>query len=57
MSQIRLGEAAALAPLIPATARGEATRRKLINAAEDEFGSKGFHLASVSSVTQRAGVG
>ena len=57
MSQTPSAGAAALAPLIPATARGEATRRKLISAAEEEFGSKGFHLASVSSVTQRAGVG
>lgn len=44
-------------PLVPATARGEATRRKLLAAAEEEFGSKGFHAASVSSITLRAGVG
>ncbi len=44
-------------PLIPATARGEATRRKLMNAAEEEFGAKGFHIASVSSITTRANVG
>lgn len=41
----------------PATARGEATRRKLLDAAEKEFGEKGFHSASVSHITQRAGVG
>lgn len=41
----------------PATARGEATRRKLLEAAEQEFGEKGFTKASVSSITQRAGVG
>lgn len=41
----------------PATARGEATRRKLLAAAEDEFGGKGFHAASISSITTRAGVG
>jgi AcrR family transcriptional regulator len=45
------------APLVPVTARGEATRRKLILAAEQEFGSKGFHFASVSSITARANVG
>ncbi|HSW12980.1 MAG TPA: TetR/AcrR family transcriptional regulator [Solimonas sp.] len=45
------------APIIPATARGEATRRKLLDAAEREFGEKGFHAASVSSITVRAGVG
>ncbi|MDB5988440.1 MAG: TetR/AcrR family transcriptional regulator [Nevskia sp.] len=43
--------------LIPVTARGEATRRKLLNAAETEFGAKGFHSASVSSITTQAGVG
>ncbi len=40
----------------PATARGERTRRKLLSAAEGEFGEKGFHNASISSITQRAGV-
>ncbi|MGQ0622819.1 MAG: TetR/AcrR family transcriptional regulator [Panacagrimonas sp.] len=42
---------------MPATPRGEATRRKLMAAAEAEFGAKGFHIASVSSITTRAGVG
>lgn len=42
---------------IPATARGEATRRKLLEAAEAEFGGKGFHGASVSSITTRADIG
>lgn len=41
----------------PATRRGEATRRKLLEAAELEFGEKGFHTASVTSITLRAGVG
>ncbi len=41
----------------PVTSRGEATRRKLLDAAELEFGEKGFHAASVSSITLRAGVG
>ncbi len=40
----------------PITARGEATRQKLLAAAESEFGEKGFHGASVSSITRRAGV-
>ena len=48
--------ASQLEPLVPATARGEATRRKLLSAAEEEFGSKGFHNASVSSITTRANV-
>lgn len=45
------------APIVPATARGEATRRKLLDAAEIEFGHRGFHAASVSSITTRADVG
>ena len=40
----------------PVTARGEQTRQKLLAAAELEFGEKGFHTASVSSITRRAGV-
>ncbi len=43
--------------LVPVTPRGEATRRKILDAAEVEFGDKGFHTASVSSITQRADVG
>ncbi len=43
--------------LVPVTARGEATRRKLLSAAEIEIGEKGFHVASVSSITTRADVG
>ena len=47
--------ATALPPLPkPVTARGEATRRRLLNAAESEFGTRGYHGASVSSITQRA---
>lgn len=41
----------------PVTKRGEATREKLLEAAEQEFGEKGYHAASVSSITRRAGVG
>lgn len=43
-------------PKVPVTARGEATRRRLLNAAEIEFGDKGYHEASVSSITTRADV-
>src|SRR5690606_31723589 len=41
----------------PSTARGEATRARLLAAAESEFGENGFHAASVASITRRAGVG
>lgn len=41
----------------PSTARGEATRNRLLEAAEAEIARKGFNRASVSSITRRAGVG
>lgn len=39
----------------PRTARGAQTMRKLLDAAEAEFGERGFHDASVSGITRRAG--
>ncbi|HLV11352.1 MAG TPA: TetR/AcrR family transcriptional regulator [Trueperaceae bacterium] len=41
---------------IPSTARGEATRRKLLDAAEAEIGENGYAATSVASITRRAGV-
>jgi AcrR family transcriptional regulator len=41
----------------PLTARGEATRRKLLAAAERLFGRAGFHATSVVEITRTAGVG
>jgi AcrR family transcriptional regulator len=41
---------------VPRTERGRRTLRKLLDAAADEFGEKGFHEASVSSITRRAEV-
>jgi AcrR family transcriptional regulator len=41
---------------IPRTERGRRTLRKLLDASAIEFGEKGFHDASVSSITRRAGV-
>jgi len=41
----------------PSTARGEATRRKLLDAAEAEIGENGFARSSVAAITRRAGVG
>lgn len=43
-------------PLAPVTARGEATRRRILDAAEDVFGEMGYYEASVSEITRRAGV-
>jgi AcrR family transcriptional regulator len=40
----------------PKTSRGRKTRQKLLDAAEAEFGSKGFHDGSISGITKRAGV-
>lgn len=40
----------------PRTDRGRRTLRKLLDAAAEEFGEKGFHEASVSSITRRAGM-
>lgn len=37
------------------TPRGEATRRRLLDAAAAEFGERGFHDASIVSITRRAG--
>jgi AcrR family transcriptional regulator len=34
-------------PLVPATPRGEATRRRLLDAAEDVFGEMGYYEASI----------
>jgi AcrR family transcriptional regulator len=42
--------------LVPVTARGEATRRRILDAAEEVFGAKGYYGASVTEITQRAQV-
>jgi AcrR family transcriptional regulator len=39
----------------PRTERGRRTLRKLLDAAAKEFGEKGFHDASISGITSRAG--
>ncbi len=41
---------------MPKTRRGRETREKLLEAAENEFGERGFHDAAISGITQRAGV-
>lgn len=40
---------------MPRTARGERTRRKLLDAAAAEFAENGFHAGSISAITRRAG--
>src|SRR5688500_6555219 len=40
----------------PRTARGARTMRKILDAARDEFGERGFAESSIVTITQRAGV-
>ena len=51
-------DAASVASLdkTPRTARGRKTLRALLDAAALEFGERGFHEASISAITRRAGV-
>lgn len=49
----QLGTAAAKTPR---TARGERTLRKILDAAREEFGERGFSDSSIVGITQRAGV-
>ncbi|NCP15150.1 MAG: TetR/AcrR family transcriptional regulator [Sphingomonadales bacterium] len=55
-SAAKRAEAACGDAKVPRTERGRRTLRKLLDAAAEEFGEKGFHEASVSSITRRAGV-
>jgi len=41
----------------PKTERGRRTLRRLLDAAGEEFGSRGYHETAISHITQRAGVG
>jgi AcrR family transcriptional regulator len=41
---------------VPRTARGERTLRKILDAAREEFGQRGFSDSSIVGITQRAGV-
>src|SRR5258708_39250483 len=40
----------------PRTARGERTLRKILDAARDEFGERGFGETSIVGITRRAAV-
>ena len=55
-SGAKVADAACGDAKVPRTERGRRTLRKLLDAAAEEFGEKGFHEASVSSITRRAGV-
>jgi AcrR family transcriptional regulator len=41
----------------PKTERGRRTLRKLLDAAGEEFGARGYHETAISHITTRAGVG
>ncbi|MGD9966156.1 MAG: TetR/AcrR family transcriptional regulator [Hyphomonadaceae bacterium] len=41
----------------PKTERGRRTLRRLLDAASEEFGARGYHETAISHITQRAGVG
>jgi AcrR family transcriptional regulator len=51
-----LNEVAASGEKTPRTERGRKTLRRLIEAAAQEFGERGFHEAAITGITQRAGV-
>ncbi|HYI64591.1 MAG TPA: TetR/AcrR family transcriptional regulator [Allosphingosinicella sp.] len=51
-----LGQAAVSADRAPRTERGRKTVRKLLEAAAQEFGRRGYHEAAITGITQRAGV-
>src|SRR5688572_3737208 len=51
---VRQRKAAVIA--LPATARGQRTRQRLIDAAEHVFGELGYHNAGIVEITQRADV-
>jgi len=51
-----LGQAAVSADKAPRTERGRRTVRKLLEAAAQEFGQRGYHEAAITGITQRAGV-
>jgi AcrR family transcriptional regulator len=51
-----LGQAAVSADKAPRTERGRRTVRKLLEAAAQEFGRRGYHEAAITGITQRAGV-
>ena len=57
MSQHSGSEPAEIDRSGPKTERGRRTLRRLLDAAGEEFGARGYHETAISNITQRAGVG
>lgn len=51
-----LDQAGASGDKVPRTERGRRTLRRVLEAAAQEFGTKGYHEAAITGITQRAGV-
>lgn len=51
-----LNRASASADKTPRTERGRKTLRRLLEAAAEEFGERGYHEAAITGITGRAGV-
>ena len=49
-----LGQAAVSADKAPRTERGRRTVRKLLEAAAQEFGERGYHEAAITGITQNS---
>ncbi|MFN3371609.1 MAG: TetR/AcrR family transcriptional regulator [Sphingomonadaceae bacterium] len=47
---------AEVAPRVPRTERGRRTHRALLDAAAQEFGTRGYHATGITDITRRAGV-
>jgi AcrR family transcriptional regulator len=52
----RAGSVRAMSDKTPRTERGRQTLRRVLEAAAQEFGERGFHDAAITGITQRAGV-
>lgn len=50
------GQQSAIADRTPRTERGRRTHRALLDAAAQEFGTRGFHATGINDITRRAGV-
>jgi AcrR family transcriptional regulator len=51
-----LDETAGSGDKVPRTERGRRTLRRVLEAAAQEFGTRGYHEAAITGITQRAGV-